>query len=175
MELWKYPEMHITSLPLPRNKFIWPSYLFQTHFFFSFQNKSVVLNTSQERLSMCLLYLHVLWVSLLISVCVSVSEYLKAYGLQATETISGWLKPINDLLEETWGSSQNQKKCLENLTLRRKETREVSENCNYYAPFSTICDEGDWTSTIFHHGIIWFKIQIPGTGYLTGLPHMCRS
>lgn len=38
---------------------------------------------------MCLLYLHVLWVSLLISVCVAVSEYLKAYGLQATETISG--------------------------------------------------------------------------------------
>lgn len=38
---------------------------------------------------MCLLYLHVLWVSLLISVCVSMSEYLKAYGLQETETISG--------------------------------------------------------------------------------------
>ena len=120
MKLWKYPEMHITSLPLPRNKFIWPSYLFQTHFFFFFQNKSVVLNTSQESLSVCLLYLQVLCVSLLISVCVSVSEYLKAYGLQATETIAGWLKPINDLLGEPWDSSQNQKTYLENLTLRRK-------------------------------------------------------
>ena len=170
MKLWKYPEMHITSLPLPRNKFIWPSYLFQTHFFFFFQNKSVVLNTSQESLSVCLLYLQVLCVSLLISVCVSVSEYLKAYGLQATETIAGWLKPINDLLGEPWDSSQNQK--TENLTLRRKETRGVSENWNYYASLSTICDEGDWTSTIFHYGIIRFRIQIPGTGYLTGLPHM---
>lgn len=41
------------------------------------------------------------------------------------------------------GQLTESEEIIENLTLRRKETREVSENWNYYAPFSTICDESD--------------------------------